>query len=108
MLTTPQELLPYGWTNADLWCAPLVTGLYALLTHAQPFWAEAHTSIVRLLGGALGTIVPGKAVIEPVDPATARAGCALFLCALFVGRAYRNFGVKGNLESHTVKKIKTQ
>jgi hypothetical protein len=83
----------------------LVTGLYALLTHAQPFWAEAHTFIVILLGGA---IVPGKAVIEPVDPAAARAGCAVLLCALFVGRAFRNFGVKRNLALHTVKKIKTQ
>ncbi|KAH9001573.1 hypothetical protein EDB92DRAFT_77653 [Lactarius akahatsu] len=32
-VSTPPELLPYGWTATDLWAAPLVTGLYATLTH---------------------------------------------------------------------------
>ena len=38
-LTTPPEMQPLGWSTTDLWCAPLITGLYATLTHAQPFWA---------------------------------------------------------------------
>ena len=56
-LTTPTEILPYGWTTTDLWCAPLVTGLYAFLTHAQPFWADAHGVALGLLG--LGSGVGG-------------------------------------------------
>ncbi|KAK0458534.1 uncharacterized protein EV420DRAFT_1542954 [Desarmillaria tabescens] len=87
MLQTPPELLPYGWTTADLWCAPAITGLYALLTHVQPFWAEAHTFIVDLLNGG---IVSGKAV-EPVDNDTARAVCAVLLAGLFAGRTVKNF-----------------
>ena len=53
-LTTPTELLPGGWTTTDLWCAPLVTGLYAFLTHAQPFWADAHGVALGLLGLGVG------------------------------------------------------
>ena len=82
-LQTPPELLPYGWTTADLWCAPLVTGLYALLTHAQPFWAELHTTIA-------GAQLDGK-FAEPVDPASARALCAVLLAVLFSGRTVKNF-----------------
>ncbi|KAI0831658.1 hypothetical protein BC628DRAFT_1415182 [Trametes gibbosa] len=82
-LTTPSEFLPYGWTTTDLWCAPLVTGLYALLTHAQPFWADAHRVALGWLGGA------DKAAA--VDPETARALCALVLAGLFATRAVRNF-----------------
>ncbi|KAF8831824.1 hypothetical protein HHX47_DHR1001072 [Lentinula edodes] len=85
-LQTPPELQAYGWTTADLWCAPLVTGIYALLTHAQPFWAESHTLVTELLGMS----VQGKPV-EPVDPETARAFCALILACLFSGRTVKNF-----------------
>ncbi|KAJ4475747.1 hypothetical protein J3R30DRAFT_590185 [Lentinula aciculospora] len=85
-LQTPPELQAYGWTTADLWCAPLVTGIYALLTHAQPFWADSHGLLTELLG--LG--VQGKPV-EPVDPETARAFCALLLACLFSGRTVKNF-----------------
>lgn len=85
-LQTPPELQAYGWTTADLWCAPLVTGIYALLTHAQPFWAESHTLLTELLGMS----VQGKPV-EPVDPETARAFCALVLACLFSGRTVKNF-----------------
>ncbi|KAF8894763.1 hypothetical protein BD779DRAFT_1502799 [Infundibulicybe gibba] len=85
---TPPELQAYGWTTADLWCAPLATGLYALLTHAQPFWGDAHSLIVALLGGAYN----GKEV-EAVDPEVARAVCALLLSTIFLGRTAKNFGL---------------
>ncbi|KAJ3785342.1 hypothetical protein GGU10DRAFT_292388 [Lentinula aff. detonsa] len=85
-LQTPPELQVYGWTTADLWCAPLVTGVYALLTHAQPFWAESHALLIELLG--MG--VQGKSV-EPLDSETARAFCAFLLACLFSGRTVKNF-----------------
>lgn len=62
-LCTPTELRAYGWTIADLWCAPLVTGLYALLTHAQPAWAELHAFLVIAFGGSVAPgAVPGSGV----------------------------------------------
>lgn len=85
---TPPELQAYGWTTADLWCAPAITGLYALLTHAQPFWADAHSIIAQLLGGGQG--VNG---VEAVDPEVARAVCAFLLATLFTGRTAKNFGL---------------
>lgn len=85
-LTTPPELKPYGWTTTDLWCAPLITGLYALLTHAQPFWAEFHGVISTVLGGA------GDKV-EPMDPESARALCALILAGIFSTRTAKDFGL---------------
>jgi len=96
---TPPELQAYGWTTVDLWCAPAVTGLYAFLTHAQPFWADLHTLCV----GLLGDTTAGK--IEPVDQEVARAICALILSGLFVSRTTVNFGLwKKKVE----KKTKTQ
>ncbi|KAI0700500.1 hypothetical protein C8T65DRAFT_657553 [Cerioporus squamosus] len=86
-LTTPTELLPYGWTTTDLWCAPLVTGLYAFLTHAQPFWADAHSVALGWLGTS-----GGAEKIAAVDPETARAVCAVLLATLFSTRAAKNFG----------------
>jgi len=83
---TPPELQAYGWTTVDLWCAPVVTGFYAFLTHAQPSWADLHALIVEFLGGA------GKAV-EPVDPETARVICALVLSGLFTSRTVVNFNM---------------
>ena len=53
-LCTPTELRAYGWTIVDLWCAPLVTALYALLTHAQPAWAQLHAFLVVASGGNVG------------------------------------------------------
>ncbi|TFK60059.1 hypothetical protein BDN72DRAFT_905296 [Pluteus cervinus] len=85
---TPPELKPYGWTTVDLWCAPTITAIYSLLTHTQPFWADLHTVIVEILGGATS----GKTV-EPVDPETARVLCALLLSTLFAGRTAKNFGL---------------
>ncbi|KAL0947576.1 hypothetical protein HGRIS_013664 [Hohenbuehelia grisea] len=96
-LRTPPELQAYGWMTTDLWCAPLTTGLYALLTHAQPFWTDMHTLLVELLGSAAGTLTTldaagGKRIVaEPLDPATARALCALVLSGLFTTRTVKNF-----------------
>lgn len=87
-MQTPLELQAYGWISPDLWGAPFVTGLYALLTHAQPFWADAH----GLLAGFLGASQIGQPV-KPVDPEVARTVCALFLSTFFVGRTVRNFGL---------------
>jgi hypothetical protein len=87
-IQTPPELQAYGWTTTDLWCAPVITGCYALLTHAQPFWAELHA----VLAGVLGSTSLGEPV-KPLDPETARAVCALILSSLFVGRAAKNFGL---------------
>ena len=84
-LTTPSELLPYGWTAVDLWCAPLVTGIYSLLTHSQPFWETAHAAIFGWLG-------PGDEKLAPVDYETARAACTVILMALFSARAINNYG----------------
>ncbi|EMD34364.1 hypothetical protein CERSUDRAFT_117243 [Gelatoporia subvermispora B] len=87
-LTTPPELQPYGWTTTDLWCAPLVTALYAGLTHAQPFWAGAHAAALGWLGaGPVDT-----QAVEAVAPESARAACAAVLAVLFTTRAYKNYG----------------
>jgi hypothetical protein len=92
-LTTPAEMLPYGWTTTDLWCAPLVTGLYALLTHAQPFWAEAHGALASFLNFSPADLSPEKSPgVQPLDAETARAACAAVLGVLFVTRAVKNYG----------------
>ncbi|KAG0706503.1 hypothetical protein DFH29DRAFT_901404 [Suillus ampliporus] len=98
-LTTPAELKPYGWTATDLWCAPFITGLYALLTHAQPFWAELHGVISTVLGSA------GDKV-EPMDPESARALCALILAGMFSTRTAKTFGLIW--KRSVAEKIKTQ
>lgn len=70
----------------------MTTGLYALLTHAQPFWADLHRVIVEWSipsGAPASEKVPA---IEPLDHDTARAVCAVFLTTLFVTRTVRNFG----------------
>ncbi|KAF8638848.1 hypothetical protein AX17_001906 [Amanita inopinata Kibby_2008] len=103
---TPPEILPYGWTAVDLWCAPVITGYYALLTHAQPFWADFH----RLMYELLGEKEYGKNLL-PLDPEVARASCALILAALFTGRAINRFGLwetKTNVKSGPESKTKTQ
>ena len=87
-LTTPPELGPYGWTTTDLWVAPGITALYALLTHAQPFWADAHGVLLGWLGAAGGEGLKPA----PVDTETARALCAAVLAALFSARTVKNFG----------------
>ncbi|KAF8839888.1 hypothetical protein BDN67DRAFT_969420 [Paxillus ammoniavirescens] len=96
-LTTPAELQPYGWTTTDLWSAPLVTGLYATLTHAQPFWAEVHAVLCTALGGRAEKI-------EALDAETARSACALLLAAIFAARTAKTFG--GVWKKDVVEKIK--
>jgi len=85
---TPPELQPYGWTTVDIWAAPVITGLYALLTHAQPFWADLHS----VLSGVLGSTSVGEPV-KPLDPESARVVCAFILTGLFAGRTAKNFGL---------------
>ena len=92
-LTTPAELQAYGWTILDLWVVPLITAIYAMLTHAQPFWADVHTLVATWLGSTAAASVDGKVpLIEPVDSQTARAACATILMVLFATRTVRNFG----------------
>jgi hypothetical protein len=101
-VSTPPELLPYGWTATDLWAAPLVTGLYATLTHAQPFFAYLHALLFSFLS-PLGLAYlsdasakkggsPNQSVVVPLEANTARAACAVVLCALYVNRAVRTYG----------------
>ncbi|KIJ63273.1 hypothetical protein HYDPIDRAFT_29533 [Hydnomerulius pinastri MD-312] len=97
-LTTPSELLPYGWTTTDLWSAPLVTGLYATLTHAQPFWADIHAVLSGMLGGATQKVAP-------LDAETARTACALVLAGLFATRTAKTYGVVW--KQGVAEKIKT-
>ena len=97
-VSTPPELLPYGWTTTDIWCVPLVTGLYSLLTHAQPFWAELHYVMVGWLGsGSLAE--DGTTKVSPVDPETARAACAVLLAGLFGHRTWKTFGAVQHVAS---------
>lgn len=93
-LATPSELRAYGWISVDLWSAPLTTALFALLTHAQPFWTELHGLLVQLLGSDISDEekLPPLSRGEPVDVETARAACAIFLAALFATRTVRNLG----------------
>ena len=107
---------PYGWTTTDLWCAPFITGLYALLTHAQPFWADAHTVLAGWLGASAGEVefVDGASVqkVAPVDPEVARALCASVLAVLFATRTVKNFGGAAAAKKRKVdaekRKVKAQ
>ena len=82
---TPPELQAYGWTTADLWCAPAGTALYALLTHSQPFWADLHSVLSQFLGSS--------DPVKPLDQEYAKALCASLLATLFVGRTIKKFGL---------------
>ena len=99
-LTTPPELLPYGWSATDIWIAPLVTGLYATLTHAQPFFAHLHAllflffsplGLAPLSSSSNGSVIEGAVI--PLNADDARAVCVLVLSALFSLRAVRSFGL---------------
>ncbi|CAK5277574.1 unnamed protein product [Mycena citricolor] len=105
-LQTPPELQAYGWTTTDLWCAPLITGIYALLTHAQPFWVDVHTVLSSMLGGSVAVSEKGGSFVEPVDPDTARAACAAILATFFVVRSVKNFAPQ--LWQKKAEKLKTQ
>jgi hypothetical protein len=98
-VATPPELLPYGWTATDVWSPMLVTGLYATLTHAQPFFTYIHSLLFAffwpfgLARSEASTKSGGSAnMVTPVDHETARAVCAIVLCALNINRAMRAYG----------------
>jgi hypothetical protein len=103
-VNTPPELLPYGWTATDLWATPLVAGLYATLTHAQPFFTYLHALLFSFLSPlGLATLTLSDAstklggshdqlVVAPLDARSARAVCAVVLCTLSVNRAIRMYG----------------
>ncbi|KAI0093737.1 hypothetical protein BDY19DRAFT_270257 [Irpex rosettiformis] len=106
-LSTPPELSPYGWTTTDLWCAPFITGLYATLTHAQPFFSDLHAVLFGWLGAAT-TDVDGFTKIAPMDPEYARAFCALVLAGLFGIRTLKTFGGLATHPAISQKKVKAQ
>jgi len=99
-VATPPELLPYGWTATDVWSPMLVTGLYATLTHAQPFFTYIHTLLFAFFWpfglariSEVSTKSGGSAnTVTPIDHETARAVCAIVLCALNFNRAMRAYG----------------
>lgn len=105
-LSTPPELLPYGWTTTDLWCAPLITAVFATLTHAQPFWGSLHAVLFGWLGAA-SSDAEGFIKVAPVDAEYARAFCAVILAGFFSVRTVKNFGGLGAI-SPAEKKIKVQ
>ncbi|THU96339.1 hypothetical protein K435DRAFT_858649 [Dendrothele bispora CBS 962.96] len=100
-LQTPPELQAYGWTIVDLWCAPLITGLYALLTHAQPFWADTHMVLSQMMGGVQ------EKQVEALDTDTARALCAVILAGLFTTRTVKNFSVPSDVRE-AANKLKSK
>ena len=102
-VSTPPEVLPYGWSTLDLWVAPAITGLYALLTHAQPYWAELHYALVGWVGAA-----PPEGVAAPVDPEIARAACAVILAGLFGVRTYRAYAPSAKESVSVSEEKKTQ
>ena len=63
----------------------MVTGIYSLLTHAQPFWGTAHAAI-------FGWLSSGDEKLAPVDYEVARAACTVVLMVLFSTRAVSNYG----------------
>jgi hypothetical protein len=80
-----------------------VTGLFALLTHAQPFWGQLHLLLASFLApssvlsavsgaGADGGEKGPTTYVEPVDAEVARAACAMLLATMFAVRASKNFG----------------
>lgn len=71
----------------DLWAAPLITCLYALLTCGQPCWVPAHRAVMRWLGQVFEEKPKG------VDELTAQAICALVMVILFSWRALATHGL---------------
>jgi len=74
----------------DLWVAPLITCLYALLTCGQPCWVPVHRAVMRWLGRVFEEQPKG---VDGVDELTAQAICALVLIALFSWRALATHGL---------------
>ncbi|CUA77266.1 hypothetical protein RSOLAG22IIIB_12652 [Rhizoctonia solani] len=101
---TPPEALPWGWTAVDLWTAPVVTALWASLTHwrssqNQPFWASIHSNYLGL--GSSGKSDEKSAGLEAWAHSDARALCIVILVVLFVCRTWWNMGP---LPSFKIKK----
>jgi len=108
---TPPELGPYGWTTTDLWVAPLASAIFATLTHAQPFWAHLHLTLIDFLGGqnifASYLLSSSKdGVLGPVDNHTARSICALFMAGVFASRAVKNLWGPAVENANKTKAIK--
>ncbi|KAG8746244.1 hypothetical protein FRC10_005493 [Ceratobasidium sp. 414] len=99
---TPPEALPWGWTAVDLWSAPVITALWATLTHLgsehnQPFWMDLHTSYAIITGL---TDTTEKAIIPQAwSHSDARALCIVILCILFVARTWWNMGPLPNFQT---------
>lgn len=110
-LKTPPELLEGGWRTMDLWVAPLMTGIYALLTQSQPAWVPYHTYLIKRVGkptlfgsfeyatdilqeedGHWKEFDVSMASVKPIGAVEARSICALVLCVLFAYRSIINFG----------------
>lgn len=76
----------------------LVTGLYATLTHAQPFFTNIHTLLYAFFWPfGLASLSEAKSgssakTVTAIDHETARAVCAIVLCALNINRAMRAHG----------------
>ncbi|QRV82107.1 hypothetical protein RhiJN_10122 [Ceratobasidium sp. AG-Ba] len=92
---TPPEVLPWGWTTIDLWSAPVVTALWATLTHwraeqNQPFWTDLHATYA-VISGSQGT-EEKVAAPQAWSHSDARAACILVLSGLFVARTWWNMG----------------
>lgn len=97
---TPPELQPWGWTSLDILVAPIMSALFATLTHSQSVWRDAHVQATSYMnyGALIGNITTsekpagGGPTTAPFDEESARAICAIILMGLFSGRAVRNFG----------------
>ncbi|CAE6355720.1 hypothetical protein RSOLAG1IB_05166 [Rhizoctonia solani AG-1 IB] len=100
---TPPEALPWGWTAVDLWTAPLITALWASLTHwrNQPFWAEMHSKYLNLNNSRQSS--EKSPALEAWAHSDARSLCIAILVTLFVLRTWWNMGP---LPSFKAKKIR--
>ncbi|KAG8930464.1 hypothetical protein FRC02_004128 [Tulasnella sp. 418] len=119
-VTTPPELLPYGWTSLDLLSAPLITSIYATLTRSQTVFSHLHSaSLGQSLNGTTFDSFGDKHQSVPIrspndgafDQESARAICAMIMSVLFIGRTWKNYGYQAYKGQQTLKltsKEKTQ
>ncbi|KAI0045146.1 hypothetical protein FA95DRAFT_1495931 [Auriscalpium vulgare] len=95
-LTTPPEFLPGGWAAVDLWAGPLIAGMYATLTHAQPFFADLHAVFYDFwapLGLARLSFADGPGgTVAPLSVQDAQAACVIVLGTIFSVKAIKTFG----------------
>ncbi|KIJ32421.1 hypothetical protein M422DRAFT_35823, partial [Sphaerobolus stellatus SS14] len=90
-LSTPAELQSYGWTTVDLWVAPLITGIMALLTNAQPFWTHLHLLVQSFMRPVTAEALE-KNPITLWSTQDARSLGAVILWVLFATRTVKNYG----------------